>query len=157
MNKDELIQAADSFLSNGDFDAALNIYEQLISLFPTEAKFFAYRGFTYFQKKEWRLAIQCFSSAISIKNDVPNTYFLRARAYEELQDLDNALADYDSSLRYEPTLIDAYINKGLIQEYLERYEDAKRTYLTGQGFDNKNDILNNCVQEINKIINKMLE
>ena len=150
MNNNDLIKHADQLLSKDDFTAAIKIYDQLISMAPNEAKFYAHRGFAYFQLKEWREAIQNFSNAIELKNEVPSTYFLRARANEEIGNLKKALSDYDLSIKFDPEKIDVYLNKGLIQEYLGKYAEAKKTYLTAHEIDGKDETIINYINAINK-------
>ncbi len=152
MTNDDLEKYADKLLSQEDFTAAIKIYDQLISKVTNEAKFYARRGFAYFQLRDWGKAIQNFSNAIDLKKEVPSTYFLRARAYEETGNLKEALSDYDLGIKFDPGKIDVYVNKGLIQEYLGKYEEAKKTYLAAYAIDNKNEIVNNCINAINEKI-----
>lgn len=51
-------------------------------------------------------------------------YVSRARAYFDLNDLENALADYNTALQLDPTLTDAYTGRATVNEYLGHGTDA---------------------------------
>jgi tetratricopeptide (TPR) repeat protein len=88
----------------GDYDLALQDYDQSIKLYPTFAKAFNNRGVAYEKKGDLDHAISDFNIAINISHDYATAFANRAQVYEKRRDYDRALSDFNEAIRIQPTL-----------------------------------------------------
>ena len=104
---------ADKF--KGDFDRALEDYDQAILLNPSFANAYNNRGIIYRLKGENDRAIADYDQAIWLDRNVPAFFYNRAIAYSEKQDYDRALADFNAVLRFNSKNTLALYGKGLAE------------------------------------------
>ena len=84
----------------GDFDRALEDYDQAILLNPSFANAYNNRGVIYRLKGEYDRATRDYDQAIWLDSNVPASFYNRGIAYSEKQDYDHALGDFDVVLRF---------------------------------------------------------
>ena len=72
----------DAYVAQGNFEAAINDYDQAISLNPDFARPFNNRGFAYLKKGESDRALKDFDQAIKLKPDYGRAFANRAEAYQ---------------------------------------------------------------------------
>ena len=99
----------------GDFDRALEDYDQAILLNPSYANAYNNRGVIYRLKGENDRAIADYDQAIWLDSNVPAFFYNRAIAYSEKQDYDRALADFNAVLRFNSKNAPALYGKGLAE------------------------------------------
>ena len=87
----------DAYVAQGNFDAAINDYDQAINLNPDFARPFNNRGFAYLKKGDYDRALKDFDQAIKLKSDYGRAFANRAEAYQLRHDYQSAARDYDSS------------------------------------------------------------
>jgi tetratricopeptide (TPR) repeat protein len=98
----------------GDYDRALQDYDQAIRLNHNNANAYNNRGIIYKIKGEYDRAIEEYSQAIWLSNnDYPSAFFNRAKAYFAKGQYDRALADFDVVLRFNPRNPDGLYGRGL--------------------------------------------
>src|ERR1700730_6090455 len=98
----------------GDYDRALQDYDQAIRLNHDNANAYNNRGIIYKIKGEYDRAIEEYSQAIWLSNnDYPAAFFNRAKAYFAKGQYDRALADFDVVLRFNPKNPDGLYGRGL--------------------------------------------
>lgn len=73
-------------------------------------------------------AIENFNIVIKFKPQLPEPYFFRGVAKQQLEDYRGAIADYDKAVDIKPYFPDAYINRGLAHLALNEYADAVSDY-----------------------------
>ncbi|MBL9053392.1 MAG: tetratricopeptide repeat protein [Tabrizicola sp.] len=61
------------------------------------------RGLSYYDAKDFKASIRDLDEAIRLKPDYPYALCTRGSSYEELGMLNEALADYEASVRLEPS------------------------------------------------------
>jgi tetratricopeptide (TPR) repeat protein len=61
-------------------------------------------------------AIRCFSQAIHLQPDFPNTYFNRGAARMVINDYQGALEDFNEAIRLKPDYIRAYNTRGMVKQ-----------------------------------------
>ena len=87
----------------GDYDRALQDYDQAIRLNHNNANAYNNRGVIYKIKGEYDRAIEEYNQAIWLSNnDYPAAFFNRAKAYFAKGQYDSALADFEVVLRFNP-------------------------------------------------------
>jgi tetratricopeptide (TPR) repeat protein len=86
----------------GEYDRALQDYEQAIRLNPENANAYNNRGVIYRIKGEYGRAIADYDEAIWLTNgDFPAAYYNRALVYAEKGDYEKSLMDFDVVLRFD--------------------------------------------------------
>ena len=97
----------------GDFDRALEDYDQAILLNPSFANAYNNRGVIYRLKDEYDRAIRDYDQAIWLDNNIPATFYNRAIAHSEKEDYDRAVGDFDAVLRFNPKNALALYGRGV--------------------------------------------
>ena len=94
----------DAYTEKGDYDRAVQDFDQSIKLNPTNAKPFNNRGVAYLKKGEYDLAIKNLEEAIRLDPNYVKAFINRAETYEKKNEYDRAARDYDEAIRLEPNL-----------------------------------------------------
>ena len=94
----------DAYVAQGNFEAAINDYDQAISLNPDFARPFNNRGFAYLKKGDSDRALKDFDQAIKLKPDYGRAFANRAEAYQLRHDYQSAARDYDTAVRLHPDM-----------------------------------------------------
>lgn len=84
----------------GEYDRALEDYNQAILRNPSYANAYNNRGVTYRLKGDYDRAIRDYDEAIWLDRSIPAFFYNRAIAYTEKQDYDRAIADFEMVLRF---------------------------------------------------------
>jgi tetratricopeptide (TPR) repeat protein len=95
----------DAYVAQGNFDAAINDYNQAINLNPDFARSFNNRGFAYLKKGNYEQALKDFDQAIKLKSDYGKAFANRAEVHQQRHDYQSAVRDYDSAIRVQPELV----------------------------------------------------
>jgi tetratricopeptide (TPR) repeat protein len=98
----------------GEYDLALQDYNEAIRLNPTSAAQFNNRGVIYRIKGNYDQAIADYGQAIALRNDYPAAFYNRALAYADKGAFDSALADFAIVLRFDPRNALALYARGLM-------------------------------------------
>jgi tetratricopeptide (TPR) repeat protein len=98
----------------GQYDRALQDYEQAIRLNPSNANAYNNRGIIYRIKGEYGRAIADYDEAIWLKNgDFPAAYYNRALAYADKGEYEQSLSDFDVVMWFDPRNALALYARGL--------------------------------------------
>jgi tetratricopeptide (TPR) repeat protein len=98
----------------GEYDLALQDYNEAIRLNPTSAAQFNNRGVIYRIKGNYDQAIADYSQAIALRNEYPVAFYNRALAYADKGAFDSALADFAVVLRFDARNALALYARGLM-------------------------------------------
>ena len=79
------------------FEEAIATLDQSVSVDPTNAKVYSYRGDIKDDLKRYRDAIADFDKAIALEPQYANAYNYRGIAYDELGRHHKAIADYNKA------------------------------------------------------------
>ncbi|MCP4615048.1 MAG: tetratricopeptide repeat protein [Bradyrhizobium sp.] len=93
-----------AYIAKGDFDRAIQDFDQSIKLNANYAKPLSNRGVALMRKGEYDGAIEAFDEAIRLKPSYANAYLNRAEAYLKKGDHARAIEDYDEAIRLNPGL-----------------------------------------------------
>ena len=96
MSRDDLFKNALDFSSNGNFNLALQEWNNYLELYPNDAAALSNRG---------------------------NVKLI-------IGDLEGSIADQDKAIKFEPSEVDPYINRGIAEEALGLWLIAKQDYLS---------------------------
>ena len=92
----------DAYAEKGDYDRAVQDFDQSIKLNPTNAKPFNNSGIAYLKKGEYDLAIKNLDEAIRLNPNYVKAFVNRAETYQKKYEYDRAAHDYDEAIRLEP-------------------------------------------------------
>jgi tetratricopeptide (TPR) repeat protein len=99
----------------GEYERALEDYDQAILLNPNFANAHNNRGVIYRLKGEYDRAIRDYSEAIWLNSNFPAAFYNRAIAYSEKEDYDRALGDFEVVLRFNPKNALALYGRGVVR------------------------------------------
>jgi tetratricopeptide (TPR) repeat protein len=98
----------------GDYERALQDYDQATRLNPDNANAYNNRGIIYRIKGDYDRAIADYDEAIWLKNgDFPAAYYNRALAYADKGEYELSLKDFDVVMRFNPRNALALYARGL--------------------------------------------
>jgi tetratricopeptide (TPR) repeat protein len=99
----------------GEYDRALEDYDQAILLNPSFANAYNNRGVIYRLKGKYDRAIRDYDQAIWLDSNIPAAFYNRAIAYSEKEDYDRAIRDFDVVLRFNPKNALALYGRGVVR------------------------------------------
>jgi lipoprotein NlpI len=97
---------------NGDFDDAIEDFDEAIRLDPKYALAFNNRGSAWIGMGDFDHAIGDFNQAIALDPKYALAYNHRGTAWIAKGDLDRAIGDFNEAIRLEPKYAPAYNNRG---------------------------------------------
>jgi tetratricopeptide (TPR) repeat protein len=92
-----------AYALKGDYDLAIQNYDQSIKVFPGDVKALYNRGRTYKRKGEYDRAVADLDEAIKLDPYYTNAIVVRAQVYENKREYDRAVRDYDAAIQLQPT------------------------------------------------------
>ena len=93
-----------AYTSKGEYELAIQDYNESIKLNPNYAKPLNNRGVAYQKNGQHDLALKDFDSAIDIDPNYADAFANRAEFYQKSGDYTAALKNYDKAIQLQPTL-----------------------------------------------------
>ncbi len=127
MNKEEakkIYNKGNAHLNAGEFDRAIEDYDQAIKLDPNFARAFNNRGAMYERKGEFDRAIQDFDKAIALNPEYAEAFNNRGLAYHKKGESDRAIQDFDRAIKLKPNFARAFGNRGLAYYDKDEFDRA---------------------------------
>jgi tetratricopeptide (TPR) repeat protein len=121
-------EKAYNLLLEKDYQQALNIFDDLIYLFPNEANLFSDRGVIFIHQNKKEAALKDFDQAVFLENTYGYRYASRAYARDFFGDTEAAILDYEKAIELDPEDSVSYNNIGLLQEKLGYQQKAQKNY-----------------------------
>lgn len=81
---------------------------------PTDANAYYNMGITYYQLRQFHMAIENYSKAIQIQPERIDFYNGRGGAYAILNKYEFAIEDYNTAIRLRPHFAETYNNRGFV-------------------------------------------
>ena len=104
------------------------IYDQVLTLQPTNYSALYLVGTILAQTKNYTQAIEFFAKAIQINPNLAPCYFNYGLALQELNRMDDAIVNYDKAILIKPDYAEAHSNRGNALQKLNRLNDAINSY-----------------------------
>lgn len=117
-----------AYSQKGDYDRAIQDYDQAIRLNPGHAIAFSNRGVAYARKGDYDRAIQDYNQAIRLDPKHADSFSNRGVAYRRKEDYDRAIQDYDQAIRLNPKHVSAWYNRGNAYRRKGDYDRAIQNY-----------------------------
>ncbi len=114
----------------GEYDRAIQDFDQAIRLNPNYAYAFNGRGNAYNGKGEYDTAIQDFDQAIHLIPTYGYAFNGRGNAYNDKGEHDRAIQDYDEAIRLNPNYAYAFNGRGNAYNSKGEYDRAIQDYDT---------------------------
>src|SRR5499426_2124525 len=119
---------ANGYYERGQYDRAIEDYNQAIRLNPNHANAFSNRGATYARKGEYDRAIESYDEAIRLNPKHADAFSNRGVAYARKGDYDRAVENYDEAIRLNPRHANAFSNRGVAYARKGDYDRAIENY-----------------------------
>jgi tetratricopeptide (TPR) repeat protein len=152
---------------SGDLKNALVYYNNGLKINPLNHRLYINRGNIYFERKDFKQAIENYSKSIEINEEMnPKAYSSRCAAYGSLGQFDLALANINKAIEQDPLDAAAYKNRSAIfvhtKKLNEALEDANKSqklagddhavyHLRGEIYREMGDF-SNSLQDLNRAI-----
>lgn len=124
-----------SFLSDGDYNKAIENFSKALSLNPKSARALNLRGIAYFHQKNYRTAEEQFRQALALdasyaeaSNNLGSTYFA-SRQLEKARDM------FEKTLTLSPDSVSAHYSLGTLLLLLGEAEEGTRHLARGVELD----------------------
>ena len=125
---DTMKQMAWEFVVNGDYDAAINMYDDIISQDATDPYTFNRRGIAFIKSDDFANAIDSYTRAIELYPDWNIAYTNRCAAYIHSDNYQAALNDCSHVIETNPSYPVAYLNRGVAFEKIEHSDAAAKDF-----------------------------
>ncbi|MEL6672308.1 MAG: tetratricopeptide repeat protein [Bacteroidota bacterium] len=125
------ILAANQQLADGEYQAALDVYTQLILAGVERADVYNNRGNARYALGDLKAAIGDYTVAIRLNPRVDYGHFNRGNCRLQLEDFEAAIRDYDRAIQFEPRHAVAFFRKGKALFQLGQPEAALESYQAG--------------------------
>jgi tetratricopeptide (TPR) repeat protein len=88
------------FSFKNDNSQALKFINKAIKINPEEPKYYHFKGFIHHQREEYELALINYEHALSLDPIIgaPRTYFKRGDTYKAMNEIDNAIEEYEKAI-----------------------------------------------------------
>ncbi len=126
---------------------------------PNDAKAYFYKGNVYYEKGDYKRAIENYTKAIIMNRVYSEAYFNRAMCYYNLKDYNEAIADYTKAIELDPNNPILYNNRGDCFYLKEDFQKALEDYSKAISLNDKymkayynRGLSNACIEQYEKAI-----
>ena len=116
------------YMSLGEYQKAINDYDQTIALDPKNDNALSSRGAAYFGLGEYQKSINDYDQAITLNPKDDNAFSNRGTAYTYLGEYQKAINDYDQAITLNPKNAKHFVNLGIIYARLGEHQKAIENY-----------------------------
>jgi tetratricopeptide (TPR) repeat protein len=117
-----------AYRDKGQYDRAIQDYDEAIRLDPKYADAFNNRGYTYNAKGQYDRAIKDFDEAIRLNPHLVAAFVNRGYSYDFEGQRDRALQDFDVAIRLDPEDKAAVNDRGYVYAAKGQYDRAFQDY-----------------------------
>ncbi|MUG96939.1 tetratricopeptide repeat protein [Scytonema sp. UIC 10036] len=117
-----------SYSKNGEYDRAINDFNQALKLNPKDAVAYNNRGLSYSDKGDYDRAINDFNQAIKLNPNYALAYNSRGLSYFKKGEYDRAINDYNQAIKLNRNYANAYYIRGNFYYNKGEYDRAINDY-----------------------------
>jgi protein O-mannosyl-transferase len=107
-----LMVRGNSYSSLGQYNLAIEDYNDAIRLNPDLSDAYYRRGSAYSALGQYQIAIADFNEYIRREPEDARAYYGRGNAFSEIKQNRTAIEDYNEAIRFKPDFAEAYFNRG---------------------------------------------
>lgn len=122
----------------GDYEGAIDEFNQAIVRAPDYAGAYYQRGLAYWMLDKNDLALLDFEEATNLDETLAPAYYYQGQLYVDQEEYDAALTAYAAALALDDEYVDAYISRGYVYLLTEDYEAAIADYDAALNLDPDN-------------------
>ena len=126
---ESLISDAEEALESGSYKEAIQLCDDAIELDADTADAYSVRGEAFQCKKKYQKAIKDYKKALSLGDE--SVYGKLGKAYQSVDDIDNAIKYMEKQIKYDDQDIDAYVELVNLYNENEMYKEARDTKARG--------------------------
>lgn len=119
---------ADAYYDKGEFESAIQDYNQAIRLNPNSAAAFNNRGLAYVATGQFDQAIEDYDHAIRLNPTYALAFCNRGIAYGHKGHHEQAIKDYDQAIKRNPACANALYNRGVTHHRNGQFDRAIQDY-----------------------------
>ncbi len=112
----------------GDYQTALDNYNEALQINPKNANIYLRRGRTYYYQGDREAALSDYSEAIKLNPTDSYAYYSRGIILSETGDKKGAIRDYTNAIKFNPTEAHPYYNRGKVLAEIGDYQGAISDY-----------------------------
>ncbi|HXB60992.1 MAG TPA: tetratricopeptide repeat protein, partial [Candidatus Acidoferrales bacterium] len=112
----------------GNLQAAVDIFNLLLTKLPDSAEVYNNRGALLQMMKRYDEALASYDRAVALKPDYTNAWFNRGGTLKQLNRFEQALASYDKAIALNPGHAEAHNNRGVLLQQMRRFDEAIASY-----------------------------
>jgi len=127
----EKAQAAIELTDNGKFDESIKLLEEAQKLDPDEINYPYELAYTYYTRKDYKMAVKYLESIQKHKQVDDKVYQLLGNSYDYLGKSDKAIETYEAGLKLFPKSGNLYLEMGVMQLGKKDYNKALDYYEKG--------------------------
>ncbi len=112
------------YAESGDYQQALEYFDEAIQLDPNNAEYFNNRGNTYSFLKQYESAKEDYTQAIRLAPDYYLPYLGLGNVYDDLGEPEQAIEKYGQAIELEPDNVQPYRNRGATLMHMREFKQA---------------------------------
>lgn len=95
-----------------EYEEAIDLLNNCISLNPEESEGYFYRGVCYAELGKLDIALEDFIKNLEVETESEEGFFNVGKTYERMKNYEKAIEYYDKAIALEPLYSDAYVSRG---------------------------------------------
>jgi tetratricopeptide (TPR) repeat protein len=128
LGADECFRRGNDYVSQQQWQLALECFREVTRLDPRHAEAHAYLGNVLRQLHEFDAAIVAYSRAAAIKPDYVEAYYNRGTLFQQIRQLRGALESFEAALAIDASLLQAHRRRGDVLWELGELRAAETSY-----------------------------
>jgi tetratricopeptide (TPR) repeat protein len=113
-----------AYTTKGDYDRAIEDFDQSVRLNSNDANAFYNRGYAYYRKGEYDHAIENYDQSLRLNPNFSIALANRGNAYDDKGDPARAIRDYDDAIRLDAKNMKNFIDRGIAYGHEGNYDRA---------------------------------
>ena len=97
-------------MNHGDYDEAINAFDEAIGFNNTNAKAYLLRGKCFYQANNLQMAVADFDHCLKIAPDTSDAFLWRGTSHARLGKDDLATNDYEQAIKLDPKLAEQFFH-----------------------------------------------
>jgi CHAT domain-containing protein/tetratricopeptide (TPR) repeat protein len=127
-NLEILLQQGHEQLEQGQYEAAIETYQQAAQLEPQNPQALYRLGLAFYGVERYQESVEYLTQALQIKPDYIWAFLWRGRAYQQIKLIEQASADFEQAIQVKPQDYQDWRGQGDALNELQRYEEAVTSY-----------------------------
>lgn len=118
------IKKGNQKIANGEYQVAIEEFNQALAIEETNAKALGYRGVAHSQLENYEQALEDYNQSLNLNANNYQVYYNRGLLKTRLEDHDRAINDFTEAIQRQPKFAAAIGSRGFAYAELENYEAA---------------------------------